>query len=145
MSQERLSLTLSRKQLLTIYKIFVRSYLDYADIIYDKAFNSAFKEKLKKVQYSATLTFTGAIKGTSREGLYKKRGLESLCDRRWYQKLVFFDKIVIGLAPSYLQSYLLPDNKRTYNTWSSLRNTIKIFATSTLNFRPIFFPYCTKE
>ena len=33
---KRLSLTLSRKQLLTIYKTFVRSHLDYADIIYDK-------------------------------------------------------------------------------------------------------------
>ena len=38
------------------------------------------KEKLKKVQYSAALTFTGAIKGTSRERLYKELGLESLCD-----------------------------------------------------------------
>ena len=33
---KRLSLTLSRKQLLTIYKTFVRSHLDYADIIYGK-------------------------------------------------------------------------------------------------------------
>ena len=43
---ERLSLTLSRKQLLTIYKTFVRSHLDYADIICDKSFNDAFKDKL---------------------------------------------------------------------------------------------------
>ena len=99
--------------------------------IQDKAFNDAFKEKLKKVQYSAALTFTGAIKGTSRERLYKELGLESLCDRRCYRKLVFSYKIVKGLAPSYLQSYLLPDNERTYDTWSSLRNTIKTFATRT--------------
>ena len=43
---KRLSLTLSRKQLLTIYKTFVRSHLDYADIICDKSFNDAFKDKL---------------------------------------------------------------------------------------------------
>ena len=67
---KRLSLTLSRKQLLKIYKTFVRSHLDYADAIYDKPFNDAFKEKLEKFQYSATLTVTGAIKGTSRELLY---------------------------------------------------------------------------
>ena len=67
---KRLSLTLSRKQLLKIYKTFVRSHLDYADAIYDKPFNDALKEKLEKVQYSATLTVTGAIKGTSRELLY---------------------------------------------------------------------------
>ena len=40
-------------------------------------------------------------------------GLESLCDRRWYCKLVFFYKILKGLAPSYLRSYLLLDNERT--------------------------------
>ena len=105
--------------------------MDYADKIYAKAFNDAFKEKSKKVQYSAALIFTGTIKGTSRERLYKELGLESLCDRRSCRKLVFSYKIVKGLAPSYLKSYLLPDNERTYNTWSSLRNTIKTFATRT--------------
>ena len=46
---KRLSLILSRNQLLTIYKTFVRSHLDYGDIIYYKLFNSSFKEKLEKV------------------------------------------------------------------------------------------------
>ena len=73
--------------------------------------------------------------------MYKELGLESLCDRRWYRKLVFFYKIRKGVAPSYLQSYLLPDNERTYNTRSSLRNRTKTFATWTST----FFPYCTKE
>ena len=117
-TNERLSLALSRKQLLTIYKTFVRSNLDYADIIYDKPFNDVFKEKLEKVQYSAALIITGAIKGTSQERLYKELGLESLFDRRWYCKLVFFYKIVKGLALSYLQSYFFPDNEKTYNTRS---------------------------
>ena len=89
---KRLSLILSRKQLLTIYKTFARSHLDYAEIIYDKPFNDAFKEKLEKVQYSAALIITGAIKGFSWERLYKELGLESLCDRRWYRKLVLFYK-----------------------------------------------------
>ena len=142
---KRLSLTLSRKQLLTIYKTFVRPQLDYADIIYDKPFNDVFKEKLEKVQYSSALIITGAIKGTSRERLYKELGLESLCDRRWYRKLVFFYNIVKGLAPSYLQSCLLFDNKRARNTRSSLRNTIKTFATRTSTFRATFFAYYTKE
>ena len=77
--------------------------------------------------------------------MYKDLGLESLSDRRWYRKLVFFYKIVKGLAPSYIQSYLLPDNERTYNARSSLRNTIKTFATRTSTFLTTFFLYCTKE
>ena len=109
--RKRLCLTLSRKQLLTIYKTFVRPYLNYADIIYDKPFNEAFKEKLEKAQYSAALIITGAIKGTSRKRLYKELGLETLCDRGWYHKLVFY-KIVKGLEPSYLQPYLLSHNEK---------------------------------
>ena len=42
---KRLSLILSRKSLLTIYKSFVRPNLDYADIIHDKPFNESFKRK----------------------------------------------------------------------------------------------------
>ena len=58
----------------------------------------------------------------------------NLCDRRWYHKLVFFYEIVKGLAPSYLQSHLLPDNEGIYNTRSTLRKTIK-----TSTFRAVFF------
>ena len=87
---KRLYLILSRNQLFTIYKTFVRSHLDYADIIYNKPFNDSFKQKLEKVQYSAALIITRAIKGISREHLYKELGLEFLSDRRWYRKLVFF-------------------------------------------------------
>ena len=36
---KKLSVTLSRKHLLTIYKSFVSPNLDYADIIYDKRLN----------------------------------------------------------------------------------------------------------
>ena len=38
-TMRRVSITLSRKSLLTIYKSFVRPLLDYADIIYDKQCN----------------------------------------------------------------------------------------------------------
>ena len=65
-------------------KSFVRSNLDYADIIYDKPFNESFKRKIEMVQYKAALVITGAIKGTdlSRDRLYQELGLESLADRR---------------------------------------------------------------
>ena len=85
---KRLSLMLSRKQFLTIYKAFVRSHLDYAHIIYDRPFNDSFSEKLENVQYSAALIIIGATKGTSRERLYKDLGLQSLSDRRLYRFLL---------------------------------------------------------
>ena len=44
---------LSRPSLLQIYKSFVRSRLDYSDIIYDKAFIGYFQKKLESIQYAA--------------------------------------------------------------------------------------------
>ena len=40
---KKLSLTLSRNSLLTIYKTFVRSVLDYTNIIYDKPLTESLK------------------------------------------------------------------------------------------------------
>ena len=74
-------MTLSRKSLLTIYKSSVRLLLRYADIIYDNPCNETCKGKLEAVQYNACLAITDAIKGTSRECLYRELGLETLNDR----------------------------------------------------------------
>ena len=59
-----------RTVLLTIYKLFLRLHLDYGDVIYDRALNESFQNKLGSVQYNAALTITGAIRGSTRETLY---------------------------------------------------------------------------
>ena len=58
---------LQRSSLLTIYKTFKRSLLDYADIIYDQAYNSTVHDKLESIQYNPCLAIAGAIRGTSTE------------------------------------------------------------------------------
>ena len=58
---------LPRSSLLTIYKTFIRSRLDYANIIYHQAYNSAFHHKLESIQYNPCLAITGTIRGTSTE------------------------------------------------------------------------------
>ena len=73
---------------MTTYKAFLRPLIDYGDLIYDQPQNESFCEKLKSVQYKAALAITGAIKGTSRDKIYKELGLESLKSRRWYKRLV---------------------------------------------------------
>ena len=72
---KKLSLSVSRKSLLAIYKSFVRPNLDYADIIYDKPHKGSFIQKIEQVQYNACLVITGAFQGTSREHLYQELGL----------------------------------------------------------------------
>ena len=71
-----------RAALLTIYKSFLRPHLDYGDVIYDRAFNESFQNKLESVQYNATLAITGAIRDSSRENLYQELGFESLKSQR---------------------------------------------------------------
>ena len=78
---------LPRLTLVTIYKTCIRSRLDYADIIYDQAYNSTFHDKLESIQYNACLAITGVIRGTSTEKIYQELGLESLKSRRWCRGL----------------------------------------------------------
>ena len=86
---KKLSLTLSRNSLLTIYKTFVRPILDYADIIYDKPLTESFKDKLEMVQYNAALVITGTVKDASRDRIYRELGLESRDERRWSRNIFF--------------------------------------------------------
>ena len=66
------------------------------------------KTLLKKIQGTAALPITGAIRVISREGIFDELRLEYLADRRWHRRMTFFYKIVKNIAPEYLQSYLFP-------------------------------------
>ena len=76
--------TLPRLPLLAIYKSFIRSHLDYGDIIYDQAYTASFHQKIESVQYNSALAITGAIRGTSKEKLHQELVLETLEKIRWY-------------------------------------------------------------
>ena len=104
-----------RLSLLTIYKTFKRSRLDYADIIYDQAYNSTFHDKLESSQFNAGLAITGAIRGTSSEKIYQELGLESLKSRRWFRKTCHLYKIFNEKSPSYIFN-LVPNFNRVHNT-----------------------------
>ena len=55
--------TSPRHTLISTYKFFIRSYLDYGGILYDKAFNASFNPKIESIQYNACLAITGGYKG----------------------------------------------------------------------------------
>ena len=48
---------LPRSSLVTIYKAFIRSYLDYGDM-FDQAFKNSFHQKIESVQYDVAITIT---------------------------------------------------------------------------------------
>ena len=78
----KLNIILPRSALLTIYRSFIRSHLEYGDVIYNQPENESFSSKTESVQYNASLAITGAIGETSQEKLYQELGLESLRSRR---------------------------------------------------------------
>ena len=141
----RLSATLPRNALLTICKTFVRPHLDYGDILCDKLNNENFQNKLEKVQYRACLAITGAIQGTSRTKLYDELGLHLLIKRRWCNKLIFFYKIVNGLLPGYLYSYLVFPSQINYSLRSISASVIKPSLSRTNSFKNTVFPYCINK
>ena len=64
------------QSLITTYKSFIRSHLDYGDIVYDRAFNESFHKNLESIQCKADIAITGAIRSTSSEKLFQELGLD---------------------------------------------------------------------
>ena len=126
-----------RQALVTIYKAFVRSHLDYDDIVHDKPNNETFINKIEKAKYDGALAITGAIRGTSREKLYDELGLESLKFRRWSRKLACFYKIQSTGLPKYLLQ-LIPTNNHSYIN-------IPHYYCRTDTFKNSFFPNVINE
>ena len=85
--------SLPRRSLMSLYKSFIQPHLDYGDIIFDQPFNNSFQNKIEGIQYNACLAITGAIRGTSKERLYKELGLESRQHRRWHRNIIIFTKL----------------------------------------------------
>ena len=117
---KKLSLTLSRNSLLTIYKALVRSVLDQAKIIYDKALTESFK--LEIVQYNV---IAGVVKGTPCDRIYRELGLESFSEQRWSGKIFFFHRIINGLLPVYLQSRISYCGEGAYRTRSENQKNLR--------------------
>ena len=64
---------LPRSTLVTICKCFIKTHLNYGDIIHDQAFNNSFHQKIESLQYNAALAVTGTVRGTPREKFIKKQ------------------------------------------------------------------------
>ena len=86
----KFQLILPRHSLITVYKAFIRPHLEYGDVIYERAFNKSFHQRLESILYNAAIAITGKIRGTSSEKLFQELGLETLKPRRWFRKIYLF-------------------------------------------------------
>ena len=136
----KMSLMLPRCSLLTIYESFVRPHLDYGDIVYDQPSNSHLSDKIETMQYNAALVMNGAIRGTSKEKLYKELRTESLNNRRWLRRMSYLNKIILTKLPSY--SYeSIPLLQRSYQ-YHGCFQTLRCRKTL---FQKIFLPFTITE
>ena len=92
------------------------SALDYGDIIYRNASNTALKT-LDSIYHSALRFITGDSYMTHHCILYNKVGWPSLATRRDQHWFIFVYKALIGSSPPYLHS-LLQWKTGSYNTRS---------------------------
>ena len=90
---QKLQSTLSTSLLFTIYKSFVRPYLDHGNIVYDQAYNAYFQQKI--------------------ENVFEELGLESLLHRRWCRKLSCFIKFWKPIFNFFLN--IIPKSNRPYS------------------------------
>ena len=75
------SKALPQHSLITIYKSFVRSHLDYGNALYDQS--------KMKVYVDNVIAIANAIKNTTQMKIYNELCFESLMVRRWLGILCF--------------------------------------------------------
>ena len=84
---------LSRQTLDILYKIVVRSVIDYALPVYYKTLKQNELQRLENLQYRAAKIVSGALHLTSREKLNKELGWESILERGDFLSINIFHKI----------------------------------------------------
>ena len=84
---------LSRKTLDLLYKLTVRSLIDYSLPLFANNLKMTEIKRLENLQYRAAKVVTGALNFTSKERLFVELGWETIADRTKFLCLCFFHKI----------------------------------------------------
>ena len=84
---------LSRQTLDLLYKLIVRSVIDYALPVYFNTLKQTEIARLENLQYRAAKIVTGALHYTSKDKLNTELGWETIADRGKLLSLNIFHKI----------------------------------------------------
>ena len=126
----------SRKTLQTCYFSFVRSLLEYGDILLDSC-SQKLEQELEAVQINAAQIVTGAKRNSSHEELYKELGWQPLQRRRHIHKLTKMHDIVNNVTPKYIHNLI--DHTNTRDLGGFTNGNLKNFRTNTTLFEKSFF------
>ena len=110
-----LSKYLPRKTLIELYKLYIRPYLDYGDIIYHLPCKicdyhqhvtlNTRMDRLKSPQYSAALAVTGEWRGKSQEKLYDELGWDRSISIDGVGFLFCYTRILLTQIPKLSYSF----------------------------------------
>ena len=103
----RYKFILDRKSLQKLYFTFIRSILEYADVVWDNCMQQQSNE-FEKIQLEAGRIVSGTTKLVELDKLYKELGWLKLSERRGRHKLYMFFKMENGLPPLYLADIIPP-------------------------------------
>ena len=134
---------LDRKSLQKLYFTFIRSILEYADIVWDNCTQQQSNE-IEKIQLEAGRIVSGTTKLIELGKLYKELGWLKLSERRDLHKLFLFFKMENGLTPLYLTNLIPPrvGDTSAYSLRSS-ENYLSVHA-NTRTYADSFLPSTVK-
>ena len=141
---QHIKFKVSRNCLQRYYMSFVLPVLEYADSLWNGAYDQDLN-RLDKVHIRAMRIITGATQRSSTQALYGELGWHTLAQRRSIHRLRLFYKIKYNLAPSYL-SQLMPQTAHERNPYV-LRNREDLtpFRTRRQVYYKSFFPNTTRD
>ena len=132
---------LSRGTLDVLYKLTVRSLIDYSLILYFHTLKVTEAARLNQIQYRAAKLCTGALHFTSLEKLNSELGWEDLATRAEFLGLSIFHKIHLHETRPLIRK-CMPEIAKVTNTRTN--DFYKPFPNLGTNFSRSFFPHFTK-
>ena len=141
---KKLSFKITRKGLEQLYFAYIRSLLEYGDVVFANAAQNDLN-KLDKIHKRGAKIVAGGIRGVSSAVLFDELSWDTLPERRNNRKLFMFSDIVHHHTPTYLHE-LLPNSVHTRSgNRYNLRNADRLYNIScrTESFKSSFFPTST--
>ena len=133
---------LSRSTLDILYKLTVRSLIDYGMFIYYHTLRANEKARLDQIQYRAAKLCTGTLHFTSQSKLEIDLAWETLQARPEFLGNSLFHKIVLGETRP-LVCKLMPKLKPMLNSRMSKNGCFELFPQIGNDFSNSFFPHFT--
>ena len=134
---------LNRSTLDLLYKLTVRSVLDYGLQIYYNTLKLTEKNRLDRIQYSAAKLVTGTLHTTSKIKLNQELGWETISDRANYLGITLFHKIHKNETRPLIKTNMQQWDIGSTNTRSGGKYIP--FKYKSLSYNNSFFPHFTKQ